>query len=978
MDFEKAGISRPAASKKPVMTIFIWFFRGIGLVWISIALSAVTGAALEKPAGDPSVWPQEASDLPPDPSMSFGRLENGFRYVLMENPTPPERVSMHLLVMAGSLHETEDERGAAHFLEHMLFNGTTHFQPGELVRYFQSIGMQFGPDANAHTGFFETVYDVLLPDAKPEHISQGLMVLKDYAEGALLLDDEVEKEKRVILSEKRDRDSASYRILESRMAFEFPDLLISRRLPIGIEATIESMTAGRLRSFYDAWYRPERMVLVMVGDMDAISAREMVARTFSSMKSRADARPEPDFGKIVHEGVRPFHLFEPETGQTDVSIRAYRSIPRPVDSEKTRHAELLLELGVRMLQYRLDERVKRAGAPFTDAGGGAGTHLRKVEYAVLTADCHPERWEAALSELEQALRSALEHGFLPAELDRAKKEIAAELRKDAAEAATRSSRDLAGQIIDSLSEARVHQSPMQILSRLEPVIANATPGQVHERFKNAWDIPNRLLLVTGDAKIDGDPAKAGERILRVFRESRETAVSAPMDLGHNRFPYLEPLVDGGKIVSESFIEDVGVRSRVFHNGVRVLSKKTDFEANQVKIKAIFGTGRSGEPADQPGIGRVAESLVNESGVGGLDPEELDRALAGTQTRLAFKVEEDGFAFEMEGVSQEVELAFQLLYAHILDPAFRQDRLEQIRERYLQAYQARFHTIEGALSLSVPRLLASGDTRFGYPPPEVVAGYDTDRIRQWVEPALRDAPLEVCVVGDFDEPSLDALARRYLGGLPVRTPRRSFAPSRPGPVFPEGVTHRLEVKTQTRKSAVILAYPSDDRWDIELNRRLGTLAEIFSERLREKIREEQGDAYAPTAFNRASAAYDGYGVFQIIVQVDPERQAAVTGSIKAISRELAAGGVSPQELQRAIDPILTGIKEHRRTNDYWLQTVLSGASARPEQIEWSRSMLSGYRSITAEQMNSVALGLLKEERAAVVLLDPGGHMHRSYR
>ena len=178
-----------------------------------------------------SVWPHEKSDLDPDPAIRYGRLPNGLRYVLMPNHEPKNRVSMHLDVQTGSANEVEKERGTAHYLEHMLFNGSTHFPPGELVKFFQSIGMQFGNDANAHTGFYETVYDVLLPDSKKESLEKGLLVFQDYAQGAMLLETEVEKEKKVILAEKRTRDSASYRTYEASLKFEFPDAIISKRLP---------------------------------------------------------------------------------------------------------------------------------------------------------------------------------------------------------------------------------------------------------------------------------------------------------------------------------------------------------------------------------------------------------------------------------------------------------------------------------------------------------------------------------------------------------------------------------------------------------------------------------------------------------------------------------------------------------------------------------------------------------------------------
>ncbi|GAI88275.1 unnamed protein product, partial [marine sediment metagenome] len=192
-------------------------------------------------------WPHEKSDLLPDPVLIFGKLPNGFRYVLMENHRPKDRVSMHLDVQAGSMYESDNQQGLAHFLEHMLFDGSKNFKPGELVKFFQSIGMQFGPDANAHTGFNETVYDMLLPDGDRESLAKGLVVMKDFAEGAFLLPSEVDKERRVVLAEKRTRDSASYRTYVATLNFEFPHAKISKRLPIGKEEILKKADHKRLK-----------------------------------------------------------------------------------------------------------------------------------------------------------------------------------------------------------------------------------------------------------------------------------------------------------------------------------------------------------------------------------------------------------------------------------------------------------------------------------------------------------------------------------------------------------------------------------------------------------------------------------------------------------------------------------------------------------------------------------------------------------
>ena len=267
-----------------------------------------------------TLWPHEQSDLAPDSNLVFGKLPNGFRYVLMKNKTPLDRVSMHLMVQAGSLNEADDQQGFAHFLEHLLFCGTTHFKPGELIRYFQSIGMDFGADANARTGFTDTVYDVLLPNGSRQSLADGLKVMRDFADGALLLPDEIDRERKVVLAEKLTRDSSSYRTFESSLKFSFPDSLISRRLPIGDESVLKKADQAVLKRFYDTWYRPETMILVAVGDLDPAVGAGLIEEAFASLSFRAEGMPAPDIGKIDHQGVKAFYHYEAESGTAAVSI----------------------------------------------------------------------------------------------------------------------------------------------------------------------------------------------------------------------------------------------------------------------------------------------------------------------------------------------------------------------------------------------------------------------------------------------------------------------------------------------------------------------------------------------------------------------------------------------------------------------------------------------------------------------------------
>jgi zinc protease len=910
-------------------------------------------------------WPHEQSTLAPDPDAVFGRLDNGFRYVIMPNDRPEGRVSMHLNIQAGSFHETDDQQGAAHFLEHMLFNGSEHFAPGELVKYFQRIGMRFGPDANAHTGFFETVYDVLLPESDRQSLEDGLLVLWDYAAGALLLEAEIESERKVILAEKRTRDSVSYRTFVETFDFELDGTRLTRRLPIGEEPDLHQMGRPDLKDYYDTWYRPERMILVMVGDVDVDLARSLIEARFRDIAARASSRPEPAPGEIDHQGVKVFHHYEAEAGNTEVTLETIRRSPSLPDSAFWRRERLLRDMADRIIQDRLDARLNQPDPPFTDATISSGRYLNLVDYAAIHAETRPSDWRTAMSEIETALRRALTHGFTEAEVERVKKDFRSDLERAVEGAPTRESNDLAREIISTLNRNRVFRSPSQDLGLLSPAIDAATPTALHEALRRSWDPSHRLVLVTGNAEIGPTPEA---NIRSAYEKSRSVAVSPPEKTQPVVFPYLDPPDTGGEIRQQTRIEDLDITQVDFANGLRLNLKPTDFKAQEVRVRLIFGEGRSGEPADRPGLGPVSEAVVTESGLGRLNRDDLDRALAGKKTQVRFGINDETFYLSGRTVPAELELLFALLHAHLTDPGFRRPAFDLVMSRFRQKYKALSRSVDGVLYLKGRRFLAGGDSRFGLPPLSDLTGLTLADVRDWVRPALDKAPLELSVVGDFDPETAIELAGRYLGSL-SRRPGGEDEP-RPGrPAVPSGESMTAEVDTRIPKGLVVVAYPTDDQWDIHQTRRLSVLGSLFSDRLRETVREKLGAAYSPVAYNAPSRAYPGYGVFQAAVHVDPSARETVIGEIQTIASDLAADPVPADELQRAVDPTLTGIRDMRQDNGYWLKTVLSGSAEHPEQIEWSRTILSDYAAITPAEVHSVARQYLKPEAAATVVITP---------
>jgi len=914
-------------------------------------------------------WPHEISDLNPDPSVTFGRLANGFRYSLKENNRPEDRVSVHLYIRAGSLNETEAQQGLAHFLEHMLFNGSTHFPPGELIRYFQSIGMQFGNDANAHTGLDETVYDIILPAGDAESLKKGLLVIHDYATGALLLKDEIQRERGVILAEMRSRDSAEYRTFEASLQFELPDYLVSKRLPIGKREVIENANRKLLKDFYDDWYRPENMVLIMVGDFSIPMAQKLIEKQFSGLTPRSAAPAPPALDTFAHKGLQIFHHYEPEVGGTTVSIETVYPGGHVTDSLALRRQQMMEEMADRIVQNRLNARLKAPEAPFTSAAVDSGTYLNRIRYAKISADCAAENWKQSLAVIEQELRRARLYGFDASELARVKKDTLTRLGNAVREAPTRNSTTLAREIIRDLADNRVVQSPDQEKTKLAPMVKSVTLADLQRAFNKNWPDDHRLILVTGSADLKTLSPKNPESWIRdVYLASASTVVESSERHAVASFPYLPEPENTGAIAFQEVVEDLGITRIRLGNGIQINLKRTNFKTNEVLANLIFGQGKSAEPEALPGISQLAEATVNESGLGAMDTNELERALAGKSTYVDFRITETHFKLFGESVSGELPLLFQLIYAHIADPGLRDDALVLARQRLRQDYQSLTRSIEGMMRIKGMNILAGGDSRFGMPPFEKIEAIRLDDIRSWIVPQLESAPMELSVVGDFDENEAIELARRYLGELPDR--RLDPANLRTDlPDLPKGTLSRIDVNTQIPKAMVVAAWQTEDFWDISRTRRLSVLADIFSERLRQRIREKLGVSYSPYAFNRSSRAYKGYGVLQAHVNVAPDQTETVLAEIKTIAGDLGRNRISADELARTVDPILTSIKELRQTNGYWLNSVMTGSNRHAQQFEWARSFQEDYASVTAEELATLAATYLTDERAAAITIRP---------
>lgn len=916
-------------------------------------------------AADPIPLAHEGSDIPADPAVAWGLLENGMRYAILPNAEPPDRVSMRLYVDAGSLMENDNQQGLAHFLEHMAFNGTKKFPAGEMVEYFQRLGMGFGNHTNAHTSFNETVYKLELPKAEASMIDEGLTLFRDFADGMLLDPKEIEDERGIVLSEKRTRDSVGWRTFVDQLAFAFPEQLVSRRLPIGTEEVISGAPRERFVEFYEQWYTPDRMAVIVVGDVEVAEVEEAVRKHFGDLPAR-EKRPSPPMGEMAARGFATHYHHEKEAGETSVSIEALKPLADPPDNSQRRLEDLELTLAHRIVNRRLERLVKQPGSPLSNAGmdGGDFFDLGFALYSSIDADCKPEDWKAALSLIEQELRRALQHGFTEAELAEAKANVRRAFEDAAKQMSTRQSRNLADQIASRLGSRRVFTSPADDLPRVVAALDSIGAASCQARLAGLWESANETLaLVSGNAVLDNPSAS----IAAAFEESRLVAVAPPAEADVAAFAYSN-LPAAGRIASREEVEDLAVTRIRFDNEVRANLKPTDFEAESIHVKIRFGSGLITQPT--PGLGFFLGSTFAKGGLEAHSDDELKGLFAGRSVSVNFDVADDAFTLSGWTTPEALEDQLVLMRAYVTNPGFREESALEFRRGLDYLYQQLERTPGGFSQYEIPRFLHSGDSRFGFPPRPDLEALSLSQAREWIQPALEQGYLEISLVGDFDREVAAALLARTFGNLPAREAEKPRLEAERLVSFPEGQKREFTFPSEIPKAMVTVHWPTTDIFDIERTRRLGMLSAILDDRLRIKVREELGDAYSPFAHNLPSDTWKDYGYLFASVTVDPAQAGKVEAVISEIAAELATGkAIEADELERAKKPQLVSIEEMRRTNRYWLSSVVEASQEYPQRLDWSRSFVEDYRNITVEEINALAAEFLKPEAQVSVSVLP---------
>jgi zinc protease len=904
------------------------------------------------PAKNVQVWPQDVSDIPVDPQAVFGTLENGFRYMILPNAEPPNRLSVRLHISAGSLMEKDDQQGLAHFLEHMVFNGTRHYKDANaLIRDMQTRGIAFGAHVNAYTSFDETVYMLDLPDLKPDTMDLTFGIMRDFGDGALLTQEEIDAERGVILSEKGSRDSVDYRMMLKQFKTLLPGSLIGERFPIGEEEIISSAPRERFVDFYESYYVPERMTFVVVGNIDAAEIEERIRDTFGTMANPETPGANPDLGTVeLPEGIAPHVFSDPELSTTEVSLSLVRPYSKIPDTKEARAAKFPVEIAGFILNRRFERISKQENSPITEGSASKFVLFNDVEMGSISLTAAGDRWKEAVPVLEQEFRRAVEHGFTEAELAEAKANILNGYQEAVKRKDSRKSETLATALAKSINDGTVFSTPEENLKIAEEILDGITVKKVHDEFAKFWNAPGYHLVLSTKETAE----EAGNELSELYKASAATAVEPPAARVIAPFGYTD-FGAAGTVATTVEVEDLGATQITLANNVRINLKQTDFEKNRISLLARIGTGQLSQPEGTPMLDAFANAIFDGGGLGKHTNDELSEILAGRNVSVGLGIGEDVFTLSGSTTPADQLLQLQLMVASITDPGYRPEALWQFQKEISGLFQKLKHTPGGPMK-ELDAWLHGGDFRFALPTQEQLSNYTTDQVKEWLTPELKKGYLELTIVGDFNKEALlkDLLAT--FGTLPERSlslPEKT-ALSRtvdfPKPPSAKAFTYESKIPqaiaTAVWKTAGI-------RGNLKEFRRLNVLSDIFGDRLREEIREKLGASYSPNAGATGSDALDDFGYLVGQAIGKPEDIPLLLDTMETIAKELSEKGAEQDELDRALAPTLSSLEKSLRDNSYWLSTVLSQSQADPEKLALARSRDEDYRSITLEDINALA-------------------------
>jgi zinc protease len=890
--------------------------RRLGIIWIIALLCAGhVGAQAPQPAAAPLAGP-----IPFDPAVRTGKLPNGLTYFIRQNGRPANRMALRLAVKAGSLYEDDDQQGLAHLIEHMAFNGSTHFKAGELVSYFERTGARLGPHVNAYTSFDETVYMLDLPTDSAEVVQRGLFALADFAGGLDLDAGQIDKERGVVIEEWRGRLGAGTRVRDRQVPVLYHQSRYAERLPIGKPEVLRNAPAKRLRDFYDAWYRPERMAVVIVGDIDPARIEAGIREAFGPLAARAPAAPLPASTLPLHSEQLVSVTTDPEVTQSSVQI--IRKRPHEPSRTVADYRRSVVEsLFARMLNERFTELSRRADAKFLGAGGGSGSLSPTVDAFSLNARVQDGGLAAGIAALEIEVNRVRQFGFTAGELERAKRWTVAFYDRAFNERDKNESASYAQEYLSYFLNEEPSPGIAYEYRLIQQLLPGITLDDVTAMAKSRLEGEAHVVLAVAPQK-DGVTVPQEADLRAALAAADRVAVTAWADSVSDR-PLVGTKPQPGRIESRRVLADIGVTVVRFSNGVEAWLKPTDFKNDQVLFTMYAPGGVAGASREDYLQASFAAQYVNLSGVGGIKALDLDKLLAGKLASASPFVSANTHGVSGSAGPADLETALQLLYLTVTAPGDDPDAFAVMRRQLDAAVANRGRSPGQAFGEKLEAVNSSNHFTSEPLTADTVATLDPAKmLAQYRQRFANAADFTIFMVGAFDVEKTLPLLAQYVGALPSTGPRSSaFRDS--GVRFPAGVERAQVVKGREPRAQTVVSFFADPGFEPQEQEQLIAATTILETVLRDALREDLGQTYTVSVGLSQTPPQRGDGYVGVNFGAAPENITAMTDRVLKEVARLQAEGPSEDLVARAREGARREYETALKQNAYWmrrLQTV----------------------------------------------------------
>lgn len=885
-------------------------------------------------------WNAETSDLEPDGSIIYGRLPNGLRYAIRPNHRPQSQVIVRMAIDFGSAVEAEDEQGLAHFIEHMAFNGTTNVPEGEMVKMLERLGLSFGADTNASTGYTQTQYKLDLPKSDPALIERALFLMRETASELLFNPGAVDRERGVVIAEKREKENFAFRSARAANSLFYPDTFYSTRYPIGDQSVLETAPAERMKALYQKWYRPDRTKFIIVGPVDPAAIERQIVAKFSDWRNPGE--PLGDIDKCTVDTARKQvagSFTHPEISEA-VGVQQFLPDSKRPDTVERAMLQLKMQIASAIVSQRMSRRSRESDVPFL--GGGLTFDIGFCDqYARIgfNAGGKDGSWRTILPFTEQIVRQAVQFGFSDAEIAEQTRRLDAAYRNAAKGEATKTSGAIANELVglddDVLNSAAYRE---RLWLQLRPFMTKAAVDTEFSKWFSQLDTPLMFLTTKQADGVDN------EQVLAAYNDSRKVAVVAPAAREDKAFAYTD-FGPAGSITEDRQIADLGIRTIRFANGVLLNLKKTDFEDNRIRYSLRIDGGELHFGKQNAPLARLMGGAYVSGGLEAHDIEDLRSLLAGTTVSASLAVADDYFGASGAVAPADLERQLQVMAAYTLYPAYSENALRLFRRPLPEAYARLDATPGSALGVHSVKIMTDNDPRFALAPLEVIESVDFGMLKNTLGGVLTTNRLEIALVGDIDEASAIESVARTFGALPQRrssaihyTDERKTEWAKATGNF--DIPHRGESNQMSWRRV----WPTTDDSDQKTTQSMDLLARMVTLRLTDELREKLGATYGGGASSSMSKVYPGRGSFIVSTTADPKDLAAIEATVDSIIAELVAAPADADLFERARKPVLESYTDWRKRNDTWIG-VASEAQTNAKRLERFRNSEDLFKSIT---------------------------------